>query len=176
MIRFARRGFTLIEAALATVIVGVAFAATMELFGACTRQNQVSSHMTSALMLSGQVQEAMQGLTFNDPVNGTDVFGAEAGETLATYNDLDDFDGLSFSPPIDAMRQQLPLLSQYTQIVSVMPVYPKKPGSNANEASPDIPKTTYTGAVRVRVRVLYRARPSDVPEEVYRTSWIRLDQ
>jgi len=164
------------EAALATVIIGVGVVASMELFAACTRQATAANRMTIALMLAGNIQEITQALAFNDPVSGTSVFGPEADETLATYDDVDDFDGCTFNPPIDAARQPLPQLAQYSQVVSVMPVYPVKPGGNTSETAPEIPKTAYTGACRVRVRVLFRARPSDAPVEVYRASWICLDR
>lgn len=169
-----RRGFTLPEAALATVIIGVGVLATMQLFGACTRDNANSAQTTTAMLLAQNIQEVMTDLPFNDPTSGAAVFGAEFGETLQTYNDIDDFDSRTFQPPIDALRQPLPQLSQYSQVISVVPVYPSRLSTNTNEAAPDIAKGTYTGAVRVCARILYQARPSDVAQEVYRISWIRL--
>jgi len=171
-----KRGFTLIEAALATVIIGVGVVAMMQLFNSCTRENATGTRMTTALMLAQNIRELTQTLAFNDPASGRSVFGAETGETLASYDDVDDLDGHTFSPPIDATRTAIPELAQYSQVVSIMPVYPNALRVNTNETSPDIPKTTYTGALRVRVRILYRAAPGDVPETVYTASWIRFDQ
>lgn len=173
--RSARRGFTLIETALATLIVGLGVVSTMRLFAACTMENNQSARLSAAMMLTTNIQEAMGAMNFADPGTVTQVFGAEAGESLATWEDVDDFDGASFNPPIDSLRQQIPEMSQYTQVVSVWPVNPNDLSLNSNESSPDIPKTTYTGAVRVRVRVLYQATPAEVAAEVYRASWIRLD-
>jgi prepilin-type N-terminal cleavage/methylation domain-containing protein len=178
----ARHGFTLIETAMAMVIVGVAIVASMRLFAACSIQNRASTQMTTAMLLAGNVREAMIGLSFSDPTTGRATFGSEAGETLATYNDLDDFNGpansvsQSFNPPIDSLRGRVTSLSQFTQVVSVMPVWPYKLSGNTSESAPEIsPRSTYTGAVRVRVRVLYRMRPTDTPVEVYRCSWVRVD-
>src|SRR5262245_31206809 len=98
--RGGRRGFTLIEAALTTAITGIAFVAIMQLFAACTQQNRIGTNMTTAMLLAGHVQETMNGLSFNDPVQGTTVYGPEPGQALDKYDDIDDFDGLSFSPPI----------------------------------------------------------------------------
>jgi prepilin-type N-terminal cleavage/methylation domain-containing protein len=170
-----RRGFTLIETALATIIVGVGVAATMQLFATCTRENRAASQMSVAMLLAGNVQEAMGELSFADPGTQHLIFGAETGESLSTYDDVDDFDGATFSPPIDSLRDPISDMSQYSQVVSVWPVYANKLNVNNNESSPDIPKSTYTGAVRVRVRILYRATPTAVPAEVYRASWIRVD-
>jgi type II secretory pathway pseudopilin PulG len=169
------RGFTLIEAALATIIVGVGVVSTMRLFASCTQQNIAATQMSSAQMLAGNIHEAIVGLPFADPTFAHKYFGPEPGETLATFNDIDDFDGSSFNPPIDSMRNKIPSLSQYTQVVTVLPVWTNQLSSNSNESSLDISKTTYTGAVRVRVKILFKASPSDVAAEIYRASWICTD-
>jgi hypothetical protein len=171
-----RQGFTLIETALATIIVGLGIVGSMQLFAACSMQNRDAAHMSTAVLLANNIQEALGGLSFSDPGTTTAVFGAEAGEVLATYEDVDDFDGLTFNPPINSQRQTINELNQYSQVVSVWPVYPNKLSVNSNEASPDVAKTTYTGAVRIRTRILYQATPNDVPREVYRASWVRMDR
>lgn len=168
-----RRAFTLIETALATVIVGVGIVAGMQLFSTCTVQNHHSADMTTALFLTTNLQEVMAGLPLNDPVWGGTTFGPESGEGLTEYNDLDDFDGQTFSPPIDSQRETLSDLSQFFQLVTVVPVYVDKLSSNSSGTQ--IGKGTYTGAVRVTVRIFYRARPNDVPEEVLKAAWVRTD-
>ena len=160
------------EAALATVIIGTGFLAILELFAACTMQNAQGNQMTAALMLANNIREQTAGLHIVDPGSGSMVFGPEVHETPPDYDDVDDYDGSNFSPPIDAWRNPLPDLRQYTQVITVAPVFPDKLSSNTDDETPDVPKGTYTGAVRVRVRVLYQARPTDAPEEVYRSSWI----
>jgi type II secretory pathway pseudopilin PulG len=170
-----RSAFTLLESALATIIIGVGILSMMGLFEACSRQNRQGAQATTAMMLAGHIQEMMEGLPFVDPVKGRTTFGPEVGETLATFNDIDDFDNQTLSPPIDSTRTPVPALSQYTQVITVMPVYPNQPSSNADEAKPEIPKAAYTGAARIRVKILYRVHPADAPQEVYRAQWIRLD-
>ena len=170
------RGFTLIEAALTTAITGIAFVAIMELFAACTQQNRIGANMTTAMLLAGHVQETMAGMSFNDPVAGRANFGPEIGQQLVTYDDIDDFDGQNLNPPIDSLRRRIPELSQFTQSVIVMPVYPTQLSSNSDPGAPAIPKTAYTGAARVTVRILHRVSAKDAPVEIYRTSWIRVDQ
>lgn len=167
------RRFALIEAALTIVIVGTAMLALMSLSGALTGQNAAAGQSTTALLLASNVQEGMAGLSFNDPAFANTYFGPDPGEALASFNDLDDFDGRTFGPPIDAARQPVPALSQYSQVVTVLPVYANKLNSNTNPGSLDLPRTAYTGAVRVMIRVMYRPRPDAAAQEVYRTSWIR---
>jgi len=170
-----RSAFTLLESALATIIIGVGVLAVMGLFEACTRQNQAGAQQTTAMLLAGHVQELMEGLPFSDP-SGAASFGPEAGETLATFNDIDDFDNQTFNPPIDSTRSAVPALSQYSQVITVVPVYPNQPSSNSDEAKPELPKSAYTGAVRIRVKILYRVHPAEAPQEVYRAQWIRVDK
>jgi hypothetical protein len=174
----ARRGrgaFTLIETAMALIIVGVGVVASMRLFASCSQQNTASTQMTLAMHLSGNIREAMSGLAFDDPNTGTGGWGPETGETLANYNDVDDFDGLSFNPPIDSLRSTITSMGQYTQVVTVVPIFPNKLNSNVDDASPEIPDGTYTGAVRIRVRILYQRTANEPTAEVYRCAWVRLD-
>lgn len=170
-----RGGFTLLESALAVIIVGVGISALMALMGSLTNQNAVAGRMSTAMLLASHIQEGIAGLSFNDPAYAGTYFGPEPGEALANYNDIDDFDGLTLCPPIDAARQPIAGLGQYTQVITVLPVYGNKLNSNTNPASLDLPKTAYTGSVRVMVRVLYRRTPAVPAEEVYRSTWVRTD-
>lgn len=159
-------GFTLIEAAMTTAIIGIAFVAVLELFSACTRQNRYASNSTVAMMLAQHTQEMMIGLPFADPNPLSAVFGAETGEALANYDDIDDFAGLSFNPPIDAQRQPIDELSQYTQTITV---------TNANADQPSASGTA-GNALRISVVITYRANESAPVEQVYSYSWLTMNQ
>lgn len=174
-IRIVARGFTLIEATLATIIVGTGILAAVQLFGTCAQQNMHSAQATVAMSLANNVQEAMGGLAFYDPQFGHATHGPEAGESLNNYDDLDDFNNLTFNPPIDANKQSVAEMAKYSQIVTVRPVWPDQPSSNNNDANPTISAATYTGAVRIRVRVMYRPVASAAWEDVYQRSWVRMD-
>lgn len=162
-------GFTLIEVSLAMVIVGVGIVAMMQLLAVCTTQNRAGGEITVATLLAENIRETMAGLPLTDPIFGHGTFGAESGQSLAAYDDVDDFDGQSFNPPIDAFRNPIPELSNYTQIVSVDPVQP-------TQLSNAVSKSTFTGAVRVRVKVMFRTDDSLPLEEVHQASWIRVNQ
>lgn len=180
----ANRGFTLMETALALVIVGTGVLASMQLFSACIVTSGAATNSTTARMLAENIRETMANLSLVDPVSGSSRWGPEEGEAVASYNDLDDFDGKPdattgkykgeyFNPPIDAMRESIPSLSKYQQVVTVMPVNPNDPSGNSDEAAPTLPKGTYTGAVRVRVRVQYRASAASPWTDLFVTSWVR---
>jgi Tfp pilus assembly protein PilV len=168
-----RRGFTLIETCLATLIVGLGITALMALTGSLTGQNSTAGQMTTSMLLASNVQEAMAGLSFNDPAYASTYFGPEPGETLTSFNDVDDFNGQVLTPPIDAARQPIAALSKYSQSISVVPVSAGKPSNNTNPAAPDLPNTAYTGVVRVTVKILYKPAATAPSREVYRTSWLR---
>lgn len=163
---FHSRGFTLIEAAMTTAIIGIAFVAVLELYTACTKQNRYASNSTVAMMLAQHTQEMLIGLPFADPNPLSAVFGAETGESLAGFDDIDDFNGMSFSPPIDASRQTLPELSQYTQTISVTNANPDQPSAAGSAGS----------ALRVSVVISYQANESAVVEPVYSYSWLTMNQ
>ena len=156
-----RPGFTLIEAALAIVIVGTGCVAAMMLFAAVSQQNRTARRLTVASQLARHVEEAMAHLPFDDPVTRGATFGPEAGETLGGFNDLDDFDALVASPPVDALRRPIPELGQYAQRVDVVPV------------DADTLAEGGAGAVRVDVTVTWRRDPAEPESAVAATSWYR---
>jgi len=120
-----RRGFTLIEAALVTCLIGFGVVSILQLLAAGTMSNVEAMELTTGLTLANNVREMMQSLSFTDPVQATH-WGPETGETLATYNDVDDFDGATFSPPLDARRQSLSGFSAWTQHVDVYTCDPNR--------------------------------------------------
>lgn len=118
-----RRGFTLLESALATVIVGVGVLALVEAQATFTRSNDYSTSSATAAYLANELRERMRNLPRHDPVTGLFVqgsgstatvvgWGPENGETSARdYDDVDDFDGVVFGAggtqlgPIDAFNR-----------------------------------------------------------------------
>ena len=162
------RGFSLVECAFSVAIVGVAFVAIMQLWGTCTQGNRIASSTTAAMMLASQIQEATRSLPIADPASGIATFGPEAGEMLSSFDDVDDFNNQSFSPPIDSNRSQISDLSGYTQQIRVVPVGATDLDGNLDGTS--IPTTTYTGAVRVTVTVLQGQ------SEAATLSWIRVER
>jgi type II secretory pathway pseudopilin PulG len=155
------RGFTLLETALATIIVGTGFVSTLALFAACTQQTQDAERRTAAMMLAMNVQEAMATASFQDAADAAH-FGPEPGETLAGFDDLDDFDGLATRPPIDALRQPIAELGRYEQIVRVLSV------------DPDRPTTESAGEPCRRVEVTVRYHADGGPVDVYSLVWLRM--
>lgn len=125
-----RRAFTLLESALATVIVGVGVLALVEAQNSFSRSNEYSTSSATGAYIANELRERMRHLPRHDPVTGLFIqvsgststlngWGPETGEVIpADYNDIDDFNGKSFglngtfAGPIDAnnrvINQMLP--------------------------------------------------------------------
>lgn len=119
--RPARAGFTLLETALALVIVMTGVLAIMEAQTAFIRSNAWSSHEATGTYLANEIRERMRVLPRHDPVVGLRVVGgvatpgAETGEiTVSDLDDVDDYNqvlfgaGGTFAGPIDAFGQIVP--------------------------------------------------------------------
>lgn len=92
-----RRGFTLIEAAIAQMIVAVAVVAMCQLLATGTSLNVAAAEMSAAVRLAHPVHELALGMELR-----------QAAE----------LDGQVFSPPIDVSRTPLPNLDGWEQRVS----------------------------------------------------------
>ncbi|MBC7833821.1 MAG: hypothetical protein H7Y88_01820 [Phycisphaerales bacterium] len=131
--RRAARAFTLIEAALTTVIIGVGVLALIEAQQTFMRANDWSTQAATATYLASEIREMTRTLPRHDPVTGLYTaddgngavlhgWGREPGETtLADLDDLDDYDGLILRPtgtadiedgdlpgPVDAFGNVIP--------------------------------------------------------------------
>jgi type II secretory pathway pseudopilin PulG len=156
----ARSGFTLIEAALVTTIISFGVLAMLQLLAVGTVSNNDGAEMSTAINLAKSVREMMIGMSIADPQTPTH-WGAEAGENLASYDDIDDFDGKSYSPPIDARRASIAALSDWSQSIRVQTVDP-------NLLTSTVPNGT-TASVRVTVTVSHNGK------QITSYSWVAFD-
>jgi type II secretory pathway pseudopilin PulG len=184
-----RRGFTLMETTLTTIIVGLAITALVKLVLTNTQQNRYTQRLTTGCLLADNCREMMSGILFNDPANGTLTFGPETGETLATYNDVDDFDGFDSTVrpdisagepvgPVDAARRvitetvggvtQVPVeWRNWRQQIAVDPVDPM----NLNTVYPK-PNTSRV-CIRITVTISYMPPGTGSWEQVTQLRWIK---
>lgn len=154
-----KKGFTLIEVLIGILLVGLAIVALISANGSFTQANGVGIEMSTAEFLVEQIRELTAVLPVIDPNTGTATFGPETSETLATYNDLDDFNGASFSPPISADRNVLTDLGAYTQQITVENVS----ASNFEQ----VVSNHSSSFVRVTVKVFLNTR------EISSSGWLR---
>jgi prepilin-type N-terminal cleavage/methylation domain-containing protein len=154
-----KSGFSLIEVLFAVMLVGLAIASLMAANGAFTKANGAGTDQTTAEFLIGQIRELTALLPVIDPQTELATFGPESGETLATYDDLDDFDGAGYSPPINAGRTSLTQFSAYSQQITVENVN----ASNFEQVVAD----HSTNFVRVTVHVYLNS------SQISSASWLR---
>ena len=147
------------ETGLATVIIGLGVVGVLQLTTKLTVAEITAVDMTVAVNLANNIHELTYNLHFADPVKPTH-WGPETGETLATYNDNDDFDGSSFSPPIDARRQPMSNLSTWTQTISVKSVDP-------TSLTTVVPNGT-SNFERITVTITHQG------QTVYQESWVNV--
>ncbi len=155
-----QKAFTIVEVLLAIVLIGIAIASLVVVNISSTKSNAAGTDLSTAEFLVEQVKEMTALLPVIDPQTGIDVFGHEPNETsLAAYDDLDDFDGATFSPPINANRQTLNDFTAFSQQITVENLNP----ANFEQVIAD--HGSYF--VRITAKVFMNSR------EICSTSWIR---
>jgi prepilin-type N-terminal cleavage/methylation domain-containing protein len=152
-----RRGFTLIESAMVTVIVGVGCVGMLQLLATGTMSNAEGTEQTVAINLASNIREMSLGMSFYDPQQPTMWNTKEA--TVAEWDNIMDLDGAVFSPPLDARRQPIGGYPGWSQAVEVESVSE----ANVNLAVPDT-----TGEPTARVTVSIRRHGISV----YKISWL----
>ena len=164
------RGFTLIEAAIATMIVGSGVVAVMAAQRAFHAQNEWAAQAATAHQLGAEIRELMLGLPQRDPVTNDDLWGAEPDEDgVGDFDDLDDFDGAVFDSadgtgPLNAMREPIADMEGWRQRVVVENIDPFELTRAVDDGASEL--------VRVTV-VVERSAPADeAPREFTRVSWI----
>jgi prepilin-type N-terminal cleavage/methylation domain-containing protein len=178
--RTRRRGFTLIETSLATVIVGVGVLAIVAAQQAFHQKNAWSTHLSTATWLGNEIREMTLNLPRHDPVTGIAFWGPEPDTelTIFDYDDLDDFDGpagtgLVFSGipvagvvngPRNSRREIIANMDGWVQTIFVDMVDP------FNITAPPVDPDVYL--MRVTVVVSYQGPLDDAPEDVATVAWI----
>lgn len=168
-------GFTLIEAALTTVIVGTGVLAIVAAQQAYHMKNNWAQRSGTAMLMANELRELTLTLPMYDPILGRTNFGAK-GDNVATFNCVADFagslddagkgEGLTFSPPINAMREPLEEYDRWRQVVNVHNVLPDYINTTIGQ-----PLGT-TDLMRVHVDVQYREPHSDTFNSVTTLTWV----
>lgn len=177
------------ETALTTIIVGLSITSLVKLVLSTTQTNRYTQRLTIGCLLAENCREMMTNLPFADPAESTLNFGPENGQTLATFNDVDDFDVFdstvrtdlpSGSPvgPVDAARRvitetvggvtQVPLeWRNWRQQIAVDPVDP-------NNLSVVLPKTnTARNCDRITVTISYLPPGDTAWQVVTQLRWLK---
>jgi len=172
------------ESMLAIVIISTGVLAIMSAQQAYHKKNDWAQRNSTGLLLANELRELTLTMPMHDPFTGTASVGPEANEdTVADYDDVDDFaglvdlasgigEGLVLDPPIDALRQPINDMRGWSQLIRVESVLSDNISSTFTQ-----PLGT-TDLLRVTVTVRYqRTSPqgetsNEEPMMVAELSWV----
>jgi len=119
--RSARGGFTLIEVAVATAIVGVGVVAMMTSLAANTRTNHAGQSLTHAVFLAQEIREWTLKLPFSDPDPGDagNPPGPDGSDPQDFVDDLDDLMDVTYSPSRDGLGNTITHMPEWSQTISL---------------------------------------------------------
>jgi MSHA pilin protein MshD len=142
-----RRALTLVECVICLLIVSLAMVAAMRTMGASAAALQRTGDHATARNLATSLLNEIVAQAYKDP-NSTPAFGIETGEVAtnrATFDDVDDYNGYTESPPVDLAGTVIPgAPTGWSRSVTVAWVTP---------TSPDTVSVTETGLKRITVSV-----------------------
>jgi type II secretory pathway pseudopilin PulG len=143
------RAFTLAEVCVSVLIVGVMLAAAAQTLGQSSMLQFRISERTRAKQLARALMAEILQQTYVETI-GTPTFGPEGGETRATYDDVDDYNGLTETSPTskDGTSLNVPSASTWKRTVSVVWMN----GSTLTVAAPQ----AETGVKLITVNVYHR--------------------
>ncbi len=192
--RLSRRagGFTLIEAALATVIIGTGVLSIVAAQQAYHRKNDWAQRTGTAMLLANEIRELSLSMPVHDPITGSTNLGPESNEIVAgspdvsLFDDLDDFagtvdatgkgTGMTISPPINALRQPVADMARWSQRIMVERVWEDYINAPSGPTLPALDTLIDAGlgkrtVVRMTVDILYND-PVNGQKQVTSLSWI----
>ena len=121
-----RIGFTLVEAVLSLVVIAAMLVAALTTVGAARLSQQKTSDASRAQRLAEDLMAEILIRPYADP-DQSPTFGPEASESTTTRNDFDDADdynGWSASPPQTKDGSAIPNLTGWSRSVTVEWVEP----------------------------------------------------
>ncbi|HET6879534.1 MAG TPA: hypothetical protein VFI31_05245, partial [Pirellulales bacterium] len=141
-----RRGLSMLEATGAALIVGLSLVASLRAVRSSITGQRGAAETEKAGFLATAMMSEIKELSYQNPTTPV-LFGPEAGETgRKTFNDVDDYNAWSESPPQNPDGSNLPDLNGWTRKVAVAWVSP----TNVTQTS-----ATESGAKLITVTVLH---------------------
>ena len=138
------KGFSLIELTVAIVVIALAAPPlTALIYNVMTQGTQTDKRTAASALAKGLMEEILSN-PFEDPQLAPGSFGTEEG-TRADYDDIDDYDGLSQSPPADSLGSPLTQFSAFRSQALVENVNPEDVnGPAAADGSTNFKRVTAT--------------------------------
>lgn len=148
-----QRGFALIEAIVSAMIIGLMVAAAVETVGKSRTSQVWAADRVRGYELASQLMAEITSAPYSDPDEAT-LFGREISEVLGNrsdFDDVDDYHGLSESPPRLRDGSVLTGYSGWRRQVSVAHALPSDTSQDAflDSGAKRIVVTVYSPASKV---------------------------
>lgn len=122
-----RPGTSLVEVAVSTLLVGVVVVAALRTVGAATSSQFANGQRAQAVLLAKELADEILDLPYED-ADVADNLGAEASEAVGgdrtAFDDVDDYDAWTSTPPVRRNGDTLPATNTWTRSVIVQYVDP----------------------------------------------------
>jgi len=164
-----RGGFSLVETAIATVLVGGLFVVAMNMVGASRITQSRYADREQALLVAEDLLNEILAMPYEEPGGGA-AFGIEVGESLnlrTSFDDTDDYHGINESPPIDRDGNAVPGAERFVREVAVQWV---------ELDDPETVSPSETGVKRVTVTVSLAGRKLAELSGLRTASWPSVNQ
>lgn len=124
MTQLARRtaGFTIVEATMAVLVVSVLLVAAISAGDVAVSTQYRTGDRAVGRMLADGLMTDILSLAYQDPQYTTVILGPDVGETSTSktnYNDVDDYNGWSETPPQDRNGVTIPGFTNWKRTVTV---------------------------------------------------------
>lgn len=121
------RGFTLIESIISILVVGVMFVASMSVLSQSRLSRFIAADGMQGQLLAESLMSEILQQSYQEPVDAFSSSGLDVGEdplVRAMWDDVDDYEGWTASPPQDKYGVAMTGLSGWTRSVEVVYVKP----------------------------------------------------
>lgn len=117
-----RRGFSLVEVAVSTLLVGVVLVGAMNLLGSVVRGRANMADRDRATLLAEELLSEVLENAYEDELKELGVFGPESEEVSGTrelFDDVDDFHSWDKTPPQYRNGDPMPNLANWRRKITV---------------------------------------------------------
>ena len=159
------RGFSLVDVAVATIVIAVALTAMLVSVGSNTRVNEAGWRITQASFLAQEIREWTLTLPFSDPDPGdaSSPPGPDGSNPQVFVDDLDDFyvtspAGITYSPPRNGQGLPITALTGWSQTIRLTWRDPSNIAATVAAGASDI--------INVEVEVKFKT------QSILTTSWL----
>ncbi len=165
----ARAGFSLIEVVISTLITGILLVASLQTLGAALRASQSTSHQGQATLLAGDLMAEILGTGYVESDDDA-TFGPESDEqdgTRVGFDDVDDYDDWSASPPQTKAGKQFDYRQSWQREVTVTHVDPNDPSQPLSDEDDQ-------GIKLITVSVSYKGKLLVQLQAVQTMAWLEM--